>query len=79
MIPLPIRITITAVGAIMMIASFVIRSSVDRGLEIRTDRPPALTTDAGAFSLRVAGAFILGIGLLTWVAARSIQTHTGIF
>jgi hypothetical protein len=79
MIPLPIRITISLLGAAMLLGSFVIRTSVDRGLEIRRDTPPPLTIDAGAFALRVLGAFILGIGLLTWVAARSVQTHSGIF
>jgi hypothetical protein len=79
MIPLPIRITISVLGAAMLLGSFVIRTSVDRGLEIRRDAPPSLSTDAGTFTIRVLGAFILGIGLLTWVAARSVQTHSGIF
>jgi uncharacterized membrane protein YidH (DUF202 family) len=79
LIPLPIRIAISLLGAGMLAASFVIRTSVDRGLEIRRDTPPPLTTDAGVFTMRVLGAFVLGIGLLTWVVARSYQTHTGIF
>ncbi len=79
MIPLPIRIAISALGAIMLLGSFAIRSSVDRGLEIRSDRPPALNVDAAAFTVRVLGAFVLGIGLLTWVAARSVETGRGIF
>jgi hypothetical protein len=79
MIPLPIRIAISALGAAMLLGSFVIRSSVDRGLEIRRDTPPPLEVDAGVFTVRVLGAFILGVGLLTWVVARSYQTHSGIF
>jgi hypothetical protein len=79
MIPLPIRIAISLLGAGMLAGSFVIRSSVDRGLEIRRDAPPSLNIDAGVFTMRVLGAFVLGIGLLTWVVARSYETHTGIF
>jgi len=79
MVPLPVRIAISLLGAAMIAVSFVIRSSVDRGLEIRRDAPPSLTTDAGVFTMRVLGAFVLGAGLLTWVVARSQQTHSGIF
>ncbi len=79
MIPLPIRIAISALGAIMLLGSFAIRSSVDRGLENRRDTPPPLNVDAAAFTVRVLGAFVLGIGLLTWVVARSYETKTGIF
>jgi hypothetical protein len=79
MIPLPVRIVISVVGALMLLGSFVIRSSVDRGLEIRKDKPPSLQIDAGAFTLRILGAFILSIGLLTWVVAYSYEKHVGIF
>jgi hypothetical protein len=79
MIPLPIRIAISLLGAGMLLGSFVIRTSVDRGLEIRRDTPPPLEIDAGVFTMRVLGAFVLGVGLLTWVVARSYQTHSGIF
>jgi hypothetical protein len=79
MIPLPVRIVIALLGAAMLGGSFLIRSSVDRGLEIRRDAPPSLEVDAGAFVLRVMGAVILGIGLLTWVINYSAETHKGIF
>jgi hypothetical protein len=79
MIPLPIRIIISVAGAAMLLGSFVIRSSVDRGLEIRQDKPPSLQVDAGAFTLRVIGAFVLMVGLLTWVAAYTAEKHVGIF
>ncbi len=79
MIPLPVRIIISLLGAGMLLGSFVIRSSVDRGLEIRKDRPPSLQVDAGAFTLRVLGAFVLAVGLLTWVVAYSAEKHVGIF
>jgi hypothetical protein len=79
MIPLPIRIIISVAGAAMLLGSFVIRSSVDRGLEIRRDKPPSLQVDAGAFTLRIIGAFVLMVGLLTWVAAYTAEKHVGIF
>jgi hypothetical protein len=79
MIPLAVRIVISLLGAGMLLGSFLIRSSVDRGLEIRRDLPPSLQIDAGAFTLRVLGAFVLTIGLLTWVVAYSYEKHTGIF
>jgi hypothetical protein len=79
MIPLPIRIIISVAGAAMLLGSFVIRSSVDRGLEIRRDKPPSLQVDASAFTLRIIGAFVLAIGLLTWVAAYTAEKHVGIF
>jgi hypothetical protein len=79
MIPLPVRIAIALVGAAMLGGSFLIKSSVDRGLEIRRDAPPSLEVDAGAFVLRVLGAVVLGIGLLRWVISYSAETHKGIF
>lgn len=79
MIPFPVRIIITLLGAGMMTASFVIRSSVDRGLQIRRDAPPALGVDAAAFTLRVVGAVILMAGLLTWVVNYTSEHHAGIF
>jgi hypothetical protein len=79
MIPLPVRIIISVLGAGMLLGSFVIRSSVDRGLQIRKDQPPSLQVDAGAFTLRVIGAFVLAVGLLTWVVAYSAEKHVGIF
>lgn len=79
MIPTPVRLIITLIGAGMMLASFFIRSSVDRGLEIRRDAPPALNVDAAAFTLRVGGAVILMAGLLTWVVNYTNKTHQGIF
>jgi hypothetical protein len=48
-------------------------------LQIRRDAPPSLEVDAGAFVLRVMGAVILGIGLLTWVINYTAETHKGIF
>jgi hypothetical protein len=79
MIPVAVRIVITVLGAAMLLGSFAIKSSVDRGLSIRRDAPPALGIDASAFTLRILGAFILMIGLLTWVAAYSVEKKTGIF
>lgn len=79
MIPFPVRLIITLIGAGMMLASFLIRSSVDRGLEIRRDAPPPLNVDAAAFTLRVGGAVILMAGLLTWVVNYTNETHSGIF
>ncbi len=79
MIPLQVRLAITLIGAAMLVGSFLIRSSVDRGLEIRSDAPPSLQIDAGAFTLRALGAFVLAIGLLTWVIDYSAVHHTGIF
>jgi hypothetical protein len=78
-IPLPVRILIASLGAAMLLGSFLIRSSVDRGLEIRTDKPPSLQTDAGTFTLRAVGAMLLAVGLLTWVVSYSAETHKGIF
>jgi|GEM_PF-1863708 len=79
MIPVSVRIAISVLGALMLGGSFFIRSSVDRGLQIRRDAPPALNVDAGAFTLRVVGAFVLMVGLLTWVVAYSVEKKTGIF
>ncbi len=79
MIPLPVRVIVSLLGAAMLFGSFLIRSSVDRGLEIRRDKPPSLQIDAGAFTLRALGAFILAVGLLTWVVSYSADTHKGIF
>jgi hypothetical protein len=79
MIPFAVRLAIALLGAAMLGGSFLIKSSVDRGLEIRHDAPPSLEVDAGAFVLRVLGAVVLGIGLLTWVISYSAETHKGIF
>ena len=78
MIPLPVRIVISVLGAAMLIGSFLIRSSVDRGLQIRRDAPPSLQIDAGAFTLRAVGAVILMVGLLTWVISYSNEHHAGL-
>ncbi|GAC1300662.1 MAG: hypothetical protein NVSMB19_07550 [Vulcanimicrobiaceae bacterium] len=79
MIPFPVRLIVTLLGAGLMLGSFAIRSSVDRGLEIRRDAPPPLGTDAAAFTMRVIGAVVLMAGLLTWVVNSANRTHTGIF
>ncbi len=79
MIPFPVRLIITLLGAAMLLGSFLIRSSVDRGLQIRSDNPPSLQVDAGAFTLRAIGAVILAVGLLTWVVDYSAEHHAGIF
>jgi hypothetical protein len=79
MIPLPVRLVVSLLGAAMLLGSFLIRSSVDRGLEIRRDQPPCLQVDAGAFTLRAMGAVILAVGLLTWVINYSVEHHAGIF
>lgn len=79
MIPFPVRLIITLLGAGMLLGSFAIKSSVDRGLQIRRDAPPALGVDAAAFTLRVIGAVILMAGLLTWVVNYTNATHSGIF
>jgi hypothetical protein len=79
MIPFPVRLIIALLGAAMLGGSFLIRSSVDRGLEIRRDAPPSLQVDAGAFTLRAVGAVILAVGLLTWVINFSFEHHAGIF
>ncbi len=79
MIPFPVRLIISLLGAGLLLGSFFVRSSVDRGLEIRRDAPPSLTIDAAAFTLRVIGAVILMAGLLTWVINYTNEKHTGIF
>ena len=79
MIPFAVRLVITLLGAGMLLGSFLVRSSVDRGLQIRRDAPPPLTVDAGAFTLRVIGAVVLMAGLLTWVVNYTAEKHTGIF
>ena len=79
MIPLPVRLVVSLLGAAMLLGSFLNRSSVDRGLEIRRDQPPSLQVDAGAFTLRAMGAVILMVGLLTWVINYSVEHHAGIF
>jgi hypothetical protein len=79
MIPLAVRLLVTLLGAGMLLGSFFVRSSVDRGLQIRHDTPPALNVDAAAFTLRVIGAVILMAGLLTWVVNYSVEKQTGIF
>ena len=79
MIPLPVRLVVTLLGAGMLLGSFLIKTSVDRGLEIRRDAPPNLQVDAGVFVVRAIGAVILAVGLLTWVINYSETTHTGIF
>ncbi|GAC1443874.1 MAG: hypothetical protein NVS2B8_06070 [Vulcanimicrobiaceae bacterium] len=79
MIPLPVRLIVSLLGAGMLLGSFLVRSSVDRGLEIRRDAPPSLSIDAAAFTLRVVGAVILMAGLLTWVVNYTTEKHTGIF
>jgi len=79
MIPLPVRLVVSLLGAAMLLGSFLIRSSVDRGLEIRHDQPPSLQVDAGTFVLRAMGAVILMVGLLTWVINYSVEHHAGIF
>ena len=79
MIPFAVRLLITLLGAGMLAGSFFVRSSVDRGLEIRRDAPPSLNVDAAAFTLRVIGAVILMAGLLTWVVNYTVEKKTGIF
>jgi hypothetical protein len=71
-------VIVTVIGAAMLLGSFLIRSSVDRGLEIRRDKPPSLQVDAGAFTLRALGALILAVGLLTWVINYSFTHHEGL-
>jgi len=79
MIPLAIRLLITLLGGGLLLGSFFVRSSVDRGLQIRRDAPPSLSIDAAAFALRVLGAVILMAGLLTWVVNYTTEKHAGIF
>ncbi len=76
MIPLAVRVGVTLLGLGMFVASFVVRTSVDRGLRITRDAGPNLSQDAGAFTLRALGAVILAAGLLTWVIAYSFE-HRG--
>ena len=78
MIPLALRLVLTLGGAGMFLGSFAIRSSVDRGLRITHDKGPNLSTDMSAFGLRAVGAFLLMVGLLTWVVAYSAEHHSGI-
>ena len=78
MIPMALRLVLTLGGAGMFLGSFAIRSSVDRGLRITHDAAPNLTTDMSAFSLRAIGAFLVMVGLLTWVIAYSAEHHTGL-
>ncbi len=77
MMPLPLRIGLTLVGLVLFVASFVVRTSVDRGLRITRDSGPSLARDASAFGLRALGAVILAAGLLTWVIAYSVE-HRGV-
>ncbi len=80
MIPLALKLGLTIVGAALFAGSFAIRSSVDRGLKITRDRGPSLQQDASAFGLRAIGAFLMVVGLLTWVVGYSLQNHTsGLF
>jgi hypothetical protein len=80
MIPLALKLALTILGAVMFAGSFFIRSSVDRGLAIRRDTGPNLQTDASAFGLRAIGAFLLVVGLLTWVVGYTAQNHSpGLF
>ncbi len=79
MIPFPVRLIVTLLGTGMLLGSFFLRSSVDRGLEIRRDAPPALTVDVAAFTVRVIGAVVLMAGLLTWVVNYTAEKHAGIF
>ncbi|GAC1310434.1 MAG: hypothetical protein NVS2B3_10180 [Vulcanimicrobiaceae bacterium] len=79
MIPFPVRLVITVLGAGMLLGSFAIKSSVDRGLRITRDAPPSLGIDAAAFTLRVVGAVVLMAGLLTWVVNYTNATRSGIF
>ncbi len=79
MIPFPVRLIVTLLGAALLLGSFVVRSSVDRGLQIRRDAPPSLGIDAAAFTVRVLGAVILMAGLLTWVVNYTNEKRTGIF
>ena len=79
MIPLALRLGLTLVGAAMFAGSFAIRSSVDRGLRITRDRGPSLQQDASAFGLRAIGAFLLIVGLLTWVVGYTVTNHAGLF
>ena len=78
MIPMALRLVLTLGGAVMFLGSFAIRTSVDRGLRITHDAGPKLATDMSAFSLRAIGAFLLMVGLLTWVIAYSGEHHTGL-
>lgn len=77
MIPLALKLALTLLGAVLFAGSFAIKSSVDRGLTITHDRGPSLQQDASAFGLRAIGAFLLIVGLLTWVVGYSVETHSG--
>jgi hypothetical protein len=79
MIPLPLRIAVAVIGFAAFAGSFAIRSSVDRGLRISSDRPPAIQVDALAISARALGAFVLVVGLLMWVANETMTHHSSIF
>jgi hypothetical protein len=80
MIPIPLKLALTLLGAAMFAGSFAIRSSVDRGLKISRDQGPNLQQDASAFGLRAIGAFLLVVGLLTWVVSYTLTNHTnGLF
>jgi len=78
-IPFAVRIAIVVIGGLMFVASFVIRSSVDRGTRITRDVGPKLNTDIGVFAMRALGAFVISIGLLTWVINYTKETGKGIF
>ncbi len=80
MIPFALKLGLTVIGAGLFAGSFAIRSSVDRGLRITHDRGPSLQQDASAFGLRAIGAFLMIVGLLTWVVSYTLENHTaGLF
>jgi len=78
-IPLAVQIAVVVIGGLMFVASFVIRSSVDRGTRITRDAGPKFNTDIGVFMARALGAVLLSIGLLTWVVNYTKATGRGIF
>ncbi len=77
MIPLALKLALTLLGAVLFAGSFAIRSSVDRGLKITRDKGPNLQQDASVFGLRAIGAFLMIVGLLTWVVGYSLENRGG--
>ncbi len=73
MIPIPVRFAIVAIGVVLLAGSWFIGNSVDAGLKYGNVRQDALTKDSLTFSARVIGAFLIVLGLLTWVIEQSVR------
>jgi hypothetical protein len=78
-IPVPVRVAIVVVGFVLLAGSWLVGNTVDAGIVVGPPRPNMLGKDAATFSARIIGAFLIVLGLLTWVFAQTIEHHTPIF